>query len=88
MRIGSTLENQDIEKRIAITPEIAKKYKSLDLEVCLPENYGYHIGIKDNDYLDIGVKILKDENEIITSSDIIVQLGLPNEKIYSLIKEN
>ena len=29
MRIGSILENQTIEKRIAITPEIVKKYISL-----------------------------------------------------------
>ena len=29
MRIGSILENQNIEKRIAITPEIVKKYISL-----------------------------------------------------------
>ena len=29
-----------IEKRIAITPEIAKKYISLGFEVSLSENYG------------------------------------------------
>ena len=29
MRIGSILENQNIEKRISITPEIVKKYTSL-----------------------------------------------------------
>ena len=28
MKIGSIFENQDIEKRIAITPEIVKKYIS------------------------------------------------------------
>ena len=33
MRIVSILENQNIEKRIAITPEIAKKYISLGFEV-------------------------------------------------------
>ena len=33
MKIASILENQKIEKRIAITPEIAKKYISLGLEV-------------------------------------------------------
>ena len=32
MRIGSILENQNIEKRIAITPEIVKKYISLGFE--------------------------------------------------------
>ena len=33
MRIVSILENQKIEKRIAITPEIAKKYIALGFEV-------------------------------------------------------
>ena len=40
MKIGSILENQQNEKRIAITPEIVKKYISLGFEVCLSENYG------------------------------------------------
>ena len=33
MRIVSILENQKIEKRIAITPEIAKKYIALGFEI-------------------------------------------------------
>ena len=40
MRIGSILENQKIEKRISITPEIAKKYISLGFDISLSENYG------------------------------------------------
>ena len=88
MRIVSVLENQTIEKRIAITPEIAKKYLALGLEVALPENYADHLGIKDNEYTEIGVKISKDEQEIISSADVIVQLGLPTDDKSSLIKEN
>ena len=53
MRIVSVLENQLIEKRIAITPEIAKKYISLGFEVSLAENYGDHLGIQDNIYKEI-----------------------------------
>ena len=88
MRIVSVLENQTNEKRISITPEIAKKYIALGLEVVLPENYADHLGIKDNEYIKIGVNISKNEKEIISSADIIVQLGLlPNDK-SSLIKEN
>ena len=88
MRIGSILENQNFEKRIAITPELVKKYESLGFEVCLIENYGSHLGIKDEQFEKAGVKILKNESELLTSSDIIVQLGmLPDEKI-SKIKEN
>ena len=88
MRIGSILENQNIEKRIAITPEIVKKYISLGFELCLIENYGSHLGIKDDHYKNIGVKILKDETEVLKSSDIIVQLGMLSDEKISIIKEN
>ena len=88
MRIVSILENQKIEKRIAITPDIAKKYITLGLEVSLPENYGEHLGFKDNTFKELGVKISKDEKEIINSADIIVQLGLPSDDKISLIKKN
>ena len=53
MRIGSILENQNVEKRIAITPEIVKNILSLGFEIHLSENYGSHLGIKDKDYLDV-----------------------------------
>ena len=43
MRIGSVLENQNFEKRIAITPEIAKKYIAFGFEVFLSKNYGAHL---------------------------------------------
>ncbi len=88
MKIASILENQKIEKRIAITPEIAKKYISLGLEVSLAENYGSHLGIKDEEYKELGVSISKDEKEIISSADIIVQLGLLDDDKSSLLKEN
>ena len=88
MKIVSVLENQKIEKRIAITTEIAKKYIGLGLEVLLQESYASHLGIKDNEYTKIGVTIFKDEKEIINSADVIVQLGLPTEDKSVLIKEN
>ena len=88
MKIASILENQKIEKRIAITPEIAKKYISIGLEVSLPENYGSHLGIKDEEYLELGVSIFKDEKEIINNTDIIAQLSLLDDEKSSLLKEN
>ena len=88
MRIVSVLEDKKFEKRIAITPEIAKKYIALGFELSLSENYGEHLGFKDSEYKELGVKIVKDEKEIINSADIIVQLGLPSNDKTSLIKEN
>ena len=88
MRIGSILENQTFEKRISITPELVKKYISLGIEVCLIENYGLHLGIKDEQFQNMGAKILKDETEILNSSDIIVQLGMLSDDNSVKIKEN
>jgi len=88
MKIASILENQKIEKRIAITPEIAKKYISLGFEVSLSENYGSHLGIRDEEYREFGVSILKDEIELITNTDIIVQLALLDDDKSSLLKDN
>ena len=88
MKIGSILENHNSEKRIAITPEIIKKYISIGFEISLTQNYGSHLGIDDKEYLNLGVKILKDDTEVIRSSDIIVQLGMLSDDKSSLIKEN
>ena len=88
MRIVSLNEDLKFEKRVAITPEIAKKYLSLGFEVFLSENYAEHLGIKDEEYSKLGVKIFKNEKETITSADIVVQLGLLSEDKISLLKDN
>jgi NAD(P) transhydrogenase subunit alpha len=88
MRICSTFENKQSEKRITITPEIAKKYINLGLEVSLIENYGLHLGYDDSQYKESGVKIIKDEKELINNADIIVQLGLLADDKISLVNEN
>ena len=88
MIIGSILENQKVEKRIAITPEISKKYLALGFEVLLPESYGIHLGFKDDEYKQCGVKILSDEKEILNKANVIVQLGLLSDDKNSLLKEN
>ena len=88
MKIGSILENRKFEKRIAVTPEIVKKYISLGFEILLSENYGSHLGIQDKEYLDLGVKFKKNDDEILQSSDLIVQLGILSDKKISLIKDN
>ena len=87
MKIGSILENQKIEKRIAITPEIAKKYLSLGFEVHLSKNYGVHLGFSDDEYKNIGVKFSEDEKEIINLANIVVQLGLLPEEKSLLLKQ-
>ena len=79
MKIGSINENRDIEQRIAITPEVIKKYKSIGLEVCLSKNYGEHLGINDKVYENEGAVILKSEEEVISVSSAILQMNILND---------
>ena len=88
MRIASVLEDQSIEKRIAITPDVAKKYVALGFELLLQENYGVHLGINDDVFEKIGAKIFKDEKKLIDNCDLIIQLGLLSSDKFSLLKDN
>ena len=88
MIIGSNLENQKIEKRIAITPEITKKYMSLGFNVNLMHNYGVHLGFQNSHYENLGAKIISDEKDLINNSDIVIQMRLPDDNQLSLMKEN
>ena len=88
MIIGSISENKDLEKRISITPDIAKKYINLGFAIQLSENYGKHLGFENKEYIDIGVKFINDDKKLIESSDIIIQMGLLDENKTSLLKSN
>ena len=88
MRIVSVLENQLIEKRIAITPDIARKYIALGFEIVLSEKYGEHLGFKDNEYKELGVEFSNHKTEVLSNADIIVQLGLLSDENILLLKEN
>jgi len=87
MIIGSVSENIDLEKRISITPEIAKKYMSQGFEVLIENNLASHLGISDSEFLKEGCKIDNREN-VLSKSDLILQLNLPDEKSINIINEN
>ena len=88
MIIASISENKEFEKRISITPEVAKKYLDFGFKVCLSKDYGKHLGFDDQDYKNLGVNIEQNEKDIINKADIIVQLGMISDELSSQIKEN
>jgi len=87
MIIGSISENKDLEKRISITPDIAKKYITNGFQVLLEVGYGSHLGISDDKFLNEGCKLEKKEN-ILKQSKILLQLDLPEEKNLEFLEEN
>ena len=87
MIIGSVLENKQSEKRISITPELAKKYISNGFEVHIEEGFANHLKLSDNEFVKAGCKMDKRIN-ILNKSDIILQLNLPDKVSLEHLKEN
>ena len=86
MIVGSISENRNIEKRVAITPDVVKKYIALGLKVHLVKNYSTHLGITDKEYEEEGALIFATNEEVIENSDAILQMNLINEENLSKLK--
>ena len=76
MIVGSILENTSLEKRVAITPDTVKKYKSLGIDINLSKNYASHLGISDKVYQEEGATIFNTDREVIENSSAILQMSL------------
>ncbi len=87
MIVGSISENVKQEKRIAITPDIIKKYKSLGLEVHLSKDYGLHLGIGNKEYEKEGAKFFTSD-EVILNSNAILQMNIPNDENLNKLKKD
>ncbi len=88
MIIGSISENTNIEKRVAITPDIIKKYTDLGLEIYLCKDYATHLGINDRVYEDNGAKIINSQDEIILKAKVLIQMNIPNDEKLSKFQKD
>tara|TARA_Y100000590_G_scaffold166789_1_gene191005 strand:- start:3774 stop:4862 length:1089 start_codon:yes stop_codon:yes gene_type:complete len=88
MIIGSISENTKLEKRIAITPEIIKKYKSLGIEIYLSKDYALHLGISDEDYKSEGAIILNTNEEIISKSNALLQMNILEDEYLNKLQKD
>ena len=87
MIIGAVSENKNSEKRISITPEIAKKYLDNGFSVIIENDLASHLGISDEDFQKAGCQLDNREN-VLKKSNIVLQVNLPDDDSLNLIKEN
>ena len=87
MIIGSILEKKKDEKRILFSSDTVKKYIKKGLQVFLPRDYGAYSNISDKILENCGAQI-KDEEEILNKSDILVQISIQNANIIDKLKNN
>ncbi len=87
MIVGSVSEDKNLEKRVAITPDIIKKYNSIGLKVHLSQNYASHLGISDIEYEQEGAIIFKNDDEVIKSSNAILQINILSDENLNKLKQ-
>ena len=87
MSVGSIKENISLEKRVAITPETAKNIISLGLNINLEKDYANHLGIKDKQYEDVGVKFYNSPLDVIDNSKLILKVNCPTDQEIKTLKE-
>ena len=86
MILGSVIDSDINEKRIAISLDTIKKYISNGFSVQLEKDFGKNSNINDSELQKLGAKILTKE-EVYKTSDIIIKINCPNETEISSIKE-
>ena len=77
MKIGIPKEVHAGEKRVATTPDVAKQLIKLGFEVAIETGAGSAAHYSDASYVEAGVTVVKNAQEVWTDSDIILKVREP-----------
>ena len=77
MKIGIPKEVHADEKRVATTPDVAKQLIKLGFEVAIEAGAGSAAHYSDASYVEAGVTVVKNAQEVWTDSDIILKVREP-----------
>ena len=75
MKIAIVKETAKLERRVAATPDIVKKYIDLGFEVGFEKNAGVNSYYSDESYINAGAKVYKNVEDLISESDIILKVN-------------
>ena len=85
MQIGVIKETAENENRVAITPDIAKKYIAIGFNVNVETGAGDKSGYSDAEYIKAGAKILSTAQQAIKNSEIIAKINAPTPQELKLL---
>ena len=75
MKIAIVKETTSLEKRVAATPDIVKKYIELGFEVGVEKDAGISSYYTDDRYINSGAKIYNNVEDLISDADIILKVN-------------
>lgn len=87
MKIGIPREIKDKEYRVAITPSGVQALTSRGHEVVIEANAGVDSTFMDEDYEEVGAKILATAQEIFDQADMILKVKEPQQSECKMLRE-
>ena len=86
MRIGVPSEHGQIERRVALTPDAAKRLTDQGLEVLIETGAGIGSALPDGEYMDAGAGIAGSRDQLLTESDVILLVGRPDDELLGKLR--
>jgi len=76
-----------VEKRCAVTPSSAQRLIKKGASIILEAGAGLLSGYSDKEYEGVGVSVINDVNESVSSADMVVAVNKPSEAQLALMKK-
>ena len=88
MIVSSLKELEHGELRVAITPEICKKYIKLGFSVLIEKDAGVNSNFSNKAYLEAGALLVEDKFEIIRKTDVLLSVtSIPDKEVLNVSKK-
>lgn len=88
MVVGLPKEIKNNESRVALTPAGVYELKGHGHDVFVQTGAGFHSGYEDQEYVEVGAKILESIEQVYALADMIVKVKEPIEEEYDLIRKD
>ncbi|GEA02574.1 hypothetical protein KUL17_14710 [Alteromonas sp. KUL17] len=77
----------NVEKRCAATPSSAQRLVKKGATLLLEAGAGVHSGYSDKEYKDVGVTVIDDVNDALSTADMLVAVNKPTDAQLALMKK-
>ena len=88
MQISVLTEHDQLETRVALSPDTVKKLVSNGLNVIIQSGCGQQSNYSDQQYEEAGANVTRTISDKVLSSDILVTVKRPDDKILAKLNKS
>lgn len=87
MKIAVLKEQDNLENRVALSPDTVKKYSAAGFNVVVEKNAGERCGFTDSHFKDAGAHIAASPEKACEKADFVLKVGVPTKEEIALVPE-